>query len=213
MQFSCNRVLVLAPHTDDAELGCGATISRFLADGIEVHVATFSVAEDSLPSGSHKMRLRDEFLQSMAVLGVPEKRCRVYNYRVRRFSEHRQEVLDTLIELRRIVKPDMVLSPAASDIHQDHQVIYAEALRAFKDITIFGYELPWNQINFCANAFVIVEQLHLDAKWNALRAYVSQLEIGRPYFTEDFIKGLARVRGAQVKTDFAEAFELVKIRI
>lgn len=213
MQFSCNRLLVLAPHTDDAELGCGATISRFLADGMDVHVAAFSTAEDSLPPGSYKTTLLDEFLQSMAILGVPEKNCRAYNYPVRRFASHRQEVLDTMIELRRLFKPDVVLGPASSDIHQDHQVIYAEGLRAFKDMTIFGYELPWNQINFRANAFVIVEQRHVDAKWTALRAYVSQLELGRPYFTEDFIKGLARVRGTQVKTDFAEAFELVKIRI
>lgn len=44
-----SRLLVLAPHTDDAELGCGATIARALEEGLTVHVAAFSIAEDSLP--------------------------------------------------------------------------------------------------------------------------------------------------------------------
>ena len=39
------RVLVLAPHTDDAELGCGGTIARLLTDGADVLVAAFSTAE------------------------------------------------------------------------------------------------------------------------------------------------------------------------
>jgi len=45
------RVLVLAPHTDDAELGCGGTIARLLTDGADVFVAAFSTAEESLPPG------------------------------------------------------------------------------------------------------------------------------------------------------------------
>lgn len=213
MRLSCKRLLVLAPHTDDAELGCGATMARFLDDGSEVYVAAFSTAEESLPPGSYPTQLRDEFLKSMEILGVPEKNLFIYGHPVRKLAAHRQDVLETLIELRRTIKPDMVIGPAASDVHQDHQVLSAEGLRAFKELTLLGYELPWNHIDFRANAFVTVEQCHIDSKLRALRAYNSQIQLGRPYFAQDFITGLARIRGTQVKADFAEAFELVRIRI
>ena len=36
------KVLVLAPHTDDGELGCGGTVARLLEEGCEVHFAVFS---------------------------------------------------------------------------------------------------------------------------------------------------------------------------
>lgn len=45
------KVLVLAPHTDDAELGCGASIARFIEEGSDILVAAFSSAEESLPVG------------------------------------------------------------------------------------------------------------------------------------------------------------------
>lgn len=49
------KVLVLAPHTDDAELGCGGSIAKFVEEGREVHVVSFSIAEDSLLPASRKM--------------------------------------------------------------------------------------------------------------------------------------------------------------
>ena len=36
------KVLILAPHTDDGELACGATISRMLRHGVEIYYVAFS---------------------------------------------------------------------------------------------------------------------------------------------------------------------------
>src|SRR5215469_616961 len=200
---SMQRVLVLAPHTDDAELGCGGTIARLLREGEEVFVAAFSTAEESLPRGTAPTRLRDEFLSAMETLGVPAEQALVFGYPVRRLSYHRQELLEELVKLRSQINPSMVLLPSASDLHQDHQVLNAEGLRCFKDMTVWGYELPWNNIGFPAQAFVTLERCDLQAKWDALQAYKSQFELARPYFSWEFIEGLARVRGVQVKTTYA----------
>ena len=54
--------------------------------------------------------------------------------------------------------------PTIGDIHQDHQTIAAEGLRAFKRTTILGYEIPWNQFSFAKQAYVVLEELHLEAK-------------------------------------------------
>lgn len=206
------RVLVLAPHTDDAELGCGATMARLLKEGVQVSVAAFSTAEDSLPPGAPITQLRDEYLAAMSKLGIPRDNVFVFGYPVRRLSYHRQEVLEDLVQLRRQLDPSIVFIPSGTDLHQDHQVLNAEGLRCFKDMSIWGYELPWNNIGFPAQAFVTLERSHLQVKWEALQEYKSQFELARPYFSWEFIEGLARVRGVQVKACYAEAFEVVKIR-
>jgi LmbE family N-acetylglucosaminyl deacetylase len=212
MMNSMRRVLVLAPHTDDAELGCGGTIARLLRDGADVFVAAFSTAEESLPPGAAPCRLQDEFLAAMQTLGIPRDRTLVFGYPVRRLSYYRQELLEDLVKLRSEINPTMVFLPSASDLHQDHQVLNAEGLRCFKDMTIWGYELPWNNIGFPAQAFVTLERCDLQAKWDALQAYTSQFELGRPYFSWEFIEGLARVRGVQIKKPYAEAFEVMRLK-
>ncbi len=205
--------MILAPHTDDAELGCGGTIARFLESGGDIYLAAFSTAEESLPSGSRPTRLRDEFLESAKTLGVPRKNVFVYKFPVRRLSDHRQEVLEELVKFRRDINPDAVFLPAGSDLHQDHQVLHAEGVRAFKHLTIWGYELPWNHITFSAQAFVTLRARHLKAKWKALQAYKSQFDLDRSYFSWEFVEGLARVRGLQVKAEYAEAYEAIRIKV
>ena len=212
MIIGMRNPLILAPHTDDAELGCGGTISRYLERGAQVFVAAFSTAGASLPPGAPPTTLRDEFLASMKVLGVPESNCFVFDYPVRHLPAHRQELLDGLLKLRREIDPEVVFLPSESDLHQDHQVVYHEGLRAFKDMTMLGYELPWNHITFSAEAFVTLEQRHLQRKWAALSEYKSQFQLARSYFSEEFIRALAMVRGTQVRAPFAEAFEVIKIR-
>lgn len=206
-------ILVVAAHTDDAELGCGGTIARAIEEGCEVHVAVFSTVEESVPPGAAPTMLRDEFFAAMEILGVPEDRLTVKGFPVRHLPSHRQEILDVLITLGRAIQPEMVFSPASTDVHQDHQVVHHECLRAFKDRTFLGYEAPWNHVTFSANAFVALDTRHVEAKWNALQAYGSQFELHRPYFSREFIWGLAKVRGVQVKAPFAEAFEATRVRI
>jgi LmbE family N-acetylglucosaminyl deacetylase len=207
-----SHVLVLSAHTDDAELGCGGTIARLLARGAEVSVVAFSMAEETLPAGSPRDRLRCEFLKAMTVLGVKQQQALVHTYPVRRLSHYRQEVLEELVKLKRQLKPEVVFVTSSTDVHQDHQVLYGEAVRAFRDITVWGYELPWNHLTFSPQAFVELKREHLDRKWAALQEYESQIELRRSYFCKDFIHGLARVRGEQVKAEYAEAFEVIRVK-
>lgn len=210
--LNARRVLFLSPHTDDSELGCGGTIARMIEEGIEVFVAAFSTVGESIPKGWPSDTLQKEFYEAMAILKVPRGNLLAYDYPVRRLSPNRQEILDELVKLRREIRPDMAILPSGHDLHQDHQVVHAEGLRAFKDISVLGYELPWNHIVFSADAFVVLEQAHIQCKWQALEAYRSQFELQRPYFARDFIEGLARVRGTAVRTGWAEAYEVIRIR-
>jgi LmbE family N-acetylglucosaminyl deacetylase len=206
-----NRMLMLAPHTDDVELGCGGTIARFAEEGeTEIFVAAFSTAGDSVPKGFPKTALRDEFYEAMRILGVKKDRLSVYDYAVRKLSYSRQDVLEELVRLGKSVRPDAVFLPSSQDLHQDHQTLYSEGLRAFKEITMWGYELPWNTITFPTRGFITLEERHLEKKWKALQAYKTQFAMKRPYFSLDYIRSIATVRGIQVKSKYAEAFDVIR---
>ena len=203
-----SRVLILAPHTDDGELGCGGTIARFVEEGKEVYYAAFSVAEKSVPEGFPKNILETEVRKAMKVLGVSESNLLIYKYEVRTFSYHRQEILEDIISLRKELQPDLVFIPSPNDLHQDHKVIAEEGIRAFKKSTILGYEMPWNNISFNTISFIPLEERHIKKKIDALRCYETQRY--RSYLNEDFIRGLARTRGTQIEVEYAEAFEVIR---
>jgi LmbE family N-acetylglucosaminyl deacetylase len=127
---------------------------------------------------------------------------------VRRFPEHRQDILQQIIELRDEIKPDIVFVPSPNDIHQDHQVIAQEGLRAFKRHTLLGYEEPWNNIIFETRCFIPLREEHIQRKIEALQCYRSQGH--RTYLDAEFIRSLARTRGTQIEGGYAEAFEVLR---
>jgi LmbE family N-acetylglucosaminyl deacetylase len=203
--------LVLAPHTDDGEFGCGGTISRIIESGGRVIYVAFSAAEQSVPAHMPKDILRHEVLAATSKLGIPKHDCIVLDFQVRRFQEKRQEILDTMIELGRKYQPHVVFLPSERDTHQDHVVIAHEGFRAFKRTTLLGYEIPWNNLSFRTNCFVVLQESHLAAKVEALRCYESQA--ARSYANAEFIKSLMVTRGTQINKSFAEAFEVNRLVI
>jgi LmbE family N-acetylglucosaminyl deacetylase len=135
----------------------------------------------------------------------------LFDYVVRRFSERRQDILEDLIHVREEVDPDLVVGPSLGDAHQDHAVVAREMHRAFKSgPSIISYEQPWNHVSFETQLFASLQPEDVEWKIRQLREYDSQLERGRPYFAESFIRGLATVRGLQSDTEYAEAFEVVR---
>lgn len=202
------KILVLAPHTDDGELGCGASIAQFRSNGAALYYAAFSLCRKSLPEGFAPDTLEKECTIATAELGIPASHLRFYDFEVRTFDEQRQPILEALVALNRSLSPDLVFIPSASDQHQDHQVIHTEALRAFKNCSVLGYELPWNHSRFESTYFIPVSADDLEKKIRALQAYRSQQH--RNYMQEDFARSLAKVRGVQCNQTYAEAFEVYK---
>jgi LmbE family N-acetylglucosaminyl deacetylase len=199
-------VLILAPHTDDGEFGCGGTIAKLIEGGSRVVYAAFSTCRRSLPPELPSDTLAREVEAATNVLSVHE--LRVFDYDVRYFSEHRQAILEDLVALQRRLKPDLVFIPASTDLHQDHQTIHNEAKRAFKHTKTLGYEQPWNNITMTTTLFSRLEERHVALKVQALLEYRSQGS--RSYHTEAFVRALAVTRGVQAGAHFAEAFEVVR---
>lgn len=190
------KILAFAPHPDDIELGCGGSISKWIKEGHHVHAV-------SLSSRSTDER---EFENGCNVLGITSRER--HEFLVRRFHQSRQLVLDRMLEIGRRIKPDLVIIPSTSDTHQDHQVVRDEGFRAFKRVSLIGYEMPQNNLGFNTNMFVRLTKEDIDKKYQALSCYESQ--DGRPYLTKSFIESLARVRGMQAGSEFAETFEVIR---
>jgi len=201
-------VLVLAPHTDDGEFGCGGTMARLIESGAEVTYAAFSTAAKSVPPDFPRDILAREVREATAVLGIDEAHLRIYDFAVRTFPTVRQEILEEMILLQQELDPDCVLMPALIDLHQDHKTVAEEGLRAFKRTTVMAYEIPWNNLNFSHQAYVRLEERHVEKKVQALACYKSQQH--RNYTREDYIRNVALTRAIDVGCDYAEVFEVYR---
>lgn len=206
--FNIEKVLVLAPHTDDGEFGCGGSVNRFVKEGKMIYYAAFSTAEESVPDPWPKDILKTEVREATKRLGIPQENTLIYNFKVRELSYHRQEILEEMVKLKNDICPDVVFLPSSNDVHQDHSTVSIEGIRAFKNTSILGYEIPWNNIEFKTEAFVLLSEENINIKLHALDAYNSQK--GRTYANEEFIRSLARTRGVQIGSRYAEAFEVIR---
>jgi len=196
-----DTVLVLSPHTDDAELACGATLAKFIEEGKNITMLVFSVPTQ---------KLHNECTNSFNVLDKGETNTlKILGYERRLFPNHRQEILQTLYDLNEKQKPDLILTPCTRDRHQDHQTVTQEALRVFKTSTILGYELPWNIWEFMENGYSEITRSHLNTKLDLLAQYESQYY--KHYFDPVYVESLAVIRGGQIGVKYAEAFEVIRV--
>ena len=204
---SKKRVLILAPHTDDGEFGCGGTICKWI-DRHDIYYVAFSACQTSVPPPFDADVLLQEVKAATNVLGIKRENLILLDYDVRTFNFRRQDILDDILKIKKQISPDVVFMPSLHDIHQDHFTITNEGIRAFKFSSILCYELPWNNFTFNTSCFIRLERDHVASKCKALAEYKSQAH--RPYANDDFITSLATVRGVQSGHKYAEAFEVVR---
>ena len=198
------NVLVLSPHTDDAELGAGGTIARLLEEGASVQYVAFSAPQRALIN---------ECERALKMLSDKENGAdiSILNFERRKFHENRQAILQWLYDFNEENPPDLVLTPCRADVHQDHQTITNEAIRCFKMSSIFGYILRWNCIMIKEDVTISLEERHIKSKLAALSQYYSQRS--RPYFDLEYQRSEAYVRGLMSPSHLAEAFEMIRLGI
>lgn len=196
-------IIAIAPHIDDIELGAGATIYQLGKDNLIYYVGL------SLPPLVDREVIMQEFHVAVSCLGLNPQRIILRDYSPRNLFEARSEILQLFYDLNQELKPVLVLTPNSKDIHQSHEVVYAEARRAFKYTSILGYELPWNNMEFSMDVFLILGKEAVDAKVAAINAYKTQKR--RMFFSNNITEDLARVRGKQIGSEYAECFELIRM--
>ncbi len=201
------KILLLSPHTDDVELGAGATLNKLLKKN-EIMWIVFSIARESVPKNLNENVLKNEFISVANMIDI--NNYKIFDFPVRNFPLFRQDILEELIKLRDTFNPELVIGPSKNDIHQDHATIYNEMIRAFKLSSIISYELPWNQNKFEIQLISKVTKAQMEMKMEMINCYKSQKQKNRPYFDRNFIFSMAKLRGLQSNSEYAEAFEVFR---
>lgn len=203
------KYLFIGAHPDDIEFGAGATLAKSVMKNIDCHALIFSNCSEALDSSNpDKNTLVVESQNALEKLGLPRGQMRFLDFPVRNFPASRQDILQVLFNLSREHSFDRVFVPCSYDIHQDHQVVAIESLRAFKFSTILGYELPWNNFESELRFFSELNNYQVQIKKEAISQFNSQKD--RFYSGLDKVETILKFRGLQANMQFAEAFEVLR---
>lgn len=217
-----SRILVLAPHPDDEVLGVGGTIAKLAAQGDEVAVAVVTRAGPPVFTPEVAETGRQEAAAAHAVLGVKDTRFLAFPAAGLDTVPHR-DLNAGLLEQFVDVRPDVVYVPFGGDLHRDHREVFDAALvcarpsgpaspravYAYETLSETNWNAPYLAPGFAPNVFVDISA-HLETKVEAMSCYASQL---RPFPHErslEALRALARLRGATIGSEAAEAFVLVR---
>jgi LmbE family N-acetylglucosaminyl deacetylase len=204
MKFYGNRVLLIGAHPDDIELGCGALIHQ-IASQTELLCVTLS---DNQKNPLLKAVV-DEHYRSMAVLGVPREKIVLGPFTTRIFPDARQDILEYFLKLRRDFDPDLIFVHSRQDVHQDHNTITDEALRAFRGITVLGFDVVRSSYGFFPHFLAEVSEADVSAKIEALSQYETYRD--KYYFNSELTRSIMVRHGALAERPFAEGFDILRI--
>jgi N-acetylglucosamine malate deacetylase 1 len=204
LKFYGQKVFFIGAHPDDIELGAGALIAH-IARQTEV----LSVTLSNNQKNPDLVNVLQEHRNSMAVLGVPAENVIVGEFETRRFPHARQEILEYLIQLNHKYHPDIVFTHTRADIHQDHATVTEECLRAFRGVTVLGFDVLRSSYGFFPTFLVEVTAQDVEAKINALAEYKTYSS--RYYFDPATTHATLVRNGALAERPFAEGFDILRI--
>jgi len=204
VHFYGKKVLFIGAHPDDIELGCGALLSN-IADKAEILCVTLS---DNQRNPAHA-GLVEEHYSSMAILGIPKKAVKVEGFETRNFPRDRQQILEYLYELNGRFRPELIFAHTQADIHQDHKVVTEETLRAFRGVSVLGFDVLRSSFGFFPHFLVEVSEEDVERKLNALSAY--ETHANRYYFDPEVARSTLVRHGALAEKPYAEGFDILRI--
>jgi LmbE family N-acetylglucosaminyl deacetylase len=120
--------LVIAPHMDDAVLGCGGTLAN-LASQANVHIVyatdgARSPVPDSLTAAQPSAELcairTAEAKKALSIIGIPPSNIHFFNFPDGELKRHHSEFCQAILRLIKTVQPKHILIPFRYDCHSDH---------------------------------------------------------------------------------------------
>ena len=204
MNFFGKRVLFLGAHPDDIELGCGALLHHIVK---QTDVLCVTLSDNQ--KNPDLQNVKGEHLASMAVLGVPGEKVVFGPFTTRVFPDSRQEILEYFLSLRRDFNPDLIFVHSKQDVHQDHLTMTDESLRAFRGITVLGFDVVRSSYGFFPHFLVEVTEEDVEKKIEALACYETYRD--RYYFNRELTRSIMIRHGALAECPFAEGFDILRI--
>ncbi len=200
------RVMFVGAHADDIEIGCGATVLRLLEENPSLEVTWVVLSAEG--------ERRDEAFASARAL-LPEAvspRVVVERFRTSYFP-WQGEALKDYFETLKAHAPELVLTHARGDLHQDHRTVSELTWNTFRDHLVLEYEIPKYDADLGTPSFFIpVAREHVDRKTRLLLEHFRS-QTTKHWFTAEVFQALPRLRGLECAspTQYAEAFHVRKL--
>ena len=204
MNFFGKNVLFLGAHPDDIELGCGALLHHMVK---QTDILCVTLSDNQ--KNPDLQNVKNEHYESMAVLGVSKEQIILGPFTTRIFHDSRQDILEYFLKLRRDFKPDLVFVHSKQDVHQDHNTMTDETLRAFRGTTVLGFDVVRSSYGFFPHFLVEVSEADVNKKIEALSCYETYRD--RYYFNKELTRAIMLRHGALAELPFAEGFDILRI--
>lgn len=202
-------VLCLGAHSDDIEIGAGATLLSMMDRGIrlQVHWCVLSGAGD-----------REEEARASAanfLAKATSTQVEVMAFRDGFFPEQGHAIKSWFEELKRRANPDLILTHRRNDAHQDHRQVSRLTWNTFRNHCILEYEIPkWDGDMGQPNLYMPVSSDTLQRKVDLLISHFGS-QRSKQWFDAETFFGLARLRGIECGASerYAEAFFAHKLTL
>jgi LmbE family N-acetylglucosaminyl deacetylase len=195
-------VLCLGAHSDDIEIGAGATLLTLLARGVRLDVR-WCVLSGAADRGREAEASAADF-----VSGAAHARVEVMGFRDGFFPQQGEAIKSWFETLKTEISPDLILTHRGDDAHQDHREISRLTWNTFRDHCILEYEIPkWDGDMGRPNAYVPIAAGILQRKIDLLIKHFGT-QRSKHWFDDETFRGLARLRGMECRAPdrYAEAF-------
>ena len=201
------RILAISPHPDDFEIGCGGTLLKYAQQGADI---TALILTDGSLGGATETR-RAEQEASAEIIGIRQV---IWGDFKDADLPGDREVIDTIEEILREMRPTFLFVPFGQDTHQDHRKVSNAALSATRySRNVLFYECP-TSVNYHPTIFVDIGA-EFEDKIAALESHRSQVERthieGLPI--TEIARSMAHFRGTQSRVRQAEGFQAVRLFI
>jgi LmbE family N-acetylglucosaminyl deacetylase len=207
------KILAIGAHLDDAEIGCGGSITRAVEQGHEVKLLVLSDSSYERYDGT-VFRTVEEGLEegpkAAAILGVQD--LEVLDFPTKDVPFH-SSVIEAMEERIDAFRPDVLLSHWPFDTHQAHRntgLSTLSAARYYTSLLMYEPMMPAGRsfVGFRPQVYVDISG-QIERKLEALRAHVSQLRKYGDVWIQA-VESRCRLRGFEMGTQYAEAFEAVR---
>jgi LmbE family N-acetylglucosaminyl deacetylase len=195
-------VLCLGAHSDDIEIGAGATLLSLLERGIQLEVRWCVL------SGGDERAIEARKSAADFLVNAASAQIEVKSFPDGFFPEHGEAIKEWFEQLKQTIEPDLILTHRRDDAHQDHRQVSRLTWNTFRDHCILEYEIPkWDGDIGQPNLYVPVSAAALQRKIDLLMAHFGS-QRSKQWFDEETFRGLARIRGMECRAPerYAEAF-------
>ena len=215
------KIMVIAAHPDDEVLGVGGTILRHVRQGDSVDIVIFGEGAASRGHDPGEVsHLRECAVRAARLLGAnPPTLLGMPDNRL-----DSMDLLDIIQAIETVIekhRPEVIYTHHRGDLNIDHRIVHEAVRTAARPLpgstvrAIHAFETvsstEWGEAPFRPVSFVDISAV-LREKMQVLEEYVGEMRPFPHARSLLAVEALARVRGAGMGLEAAEAFEVVMQR-